>query len=110
MKPPKLVLVSAHAARTIAALGADAVAHSTSTAASPSSPLTPGSSQAPPFKGFLDGCGWICVSVPCGNFFDRPKVLRNACQSSVVYRFVSSTTTTVWPCPENPFAYRGLML
>ena len=48
MNPPKLVLVSAHDASSIAALGAAALAHSTSIAASPSSPLTPGLVQVPP--------------------------------------------------------------
>ena len=37
MNPPKLVFVSAHVATSIAALGAAALAHSTSRAASPSS-------------------------------------------------------------------------
>jgi hypothetical protein len=48
MNPPKFVLVSAHDASSIAALGAAALAHSTSIAASPSSALTPGSVQVPP--------------------------------------------------------------
>jgi hypothetical protein len=51
IKPPKLVLVSAHDASSIAALGAAALAHSTSIAASPSSALTFGLVQVPPVPG-----------------------------------------------------------
>ena len=57
MKPPKFVLVSAQEARMIAALGAAALAHSTSTAASPSSPLMPGAAQAAPPEYGPEGCG-----------------------------------------------------
>src|ERR1700753_2443961 len=50
MKPPKLAAPlareSAQFARTICAAGAAAEDHSTSIAASPSAPLTPGSAQA----------------------------------------------------------------
>ena len=45
---------------TMAALGAAALAHSTSMAASQSSPLTPGSTQAPPGP----VAGWTWVSEP----------------------------------------------
>src|SRR5271157_5909910 len=79
MKMPKFVLLSAHEASTIAALGAAALAHSTSIAASKSAGFTPGSAQE-----FQGTCGCICVRVPCGKFCARPKVVRNVYQSSVV--------------------------
>ena len=56
IRPPKVVLVSAHAAITIAALGAEALAHSASRIASASlGETTPGLAQLllP-----LDGAGW----------------------------------------------------
>src|ERR1035437_1992028 len=82
IKPPKLVFVSAQVATTIAAPGADALAHSMSTAASPSSPFTPGSAQLPPLKGFDDGGGWTCESEPLGNLVSRPKAARKLFQSA----------------------------
>lgn len=62
MRPPKVVVVSAHAAISIAALGADALAHSASRIASASlGEMTPGAPQ------LLPGCeggagGWTCVN------------------------------------------------
>src|SRR5208282_2347426 len=79
MKPPKL-LVSAHEASSIAALGAAALAHSTSMVASPSSGVTPGSVQVPP----VPGAGWTCVREPLGYVLVRPKVVRKLLQSVVV--------------------------
>ena len=61
IKPPKVVLVSAQAAISMAALGAEALAHSTSRMASPAlRAMTPGAPQ------LLTGCvggagGWTCV-------------------------------------------------
>jgi hypothetical protein len=65
IKPPKVV-VFAHEASSIAALGAAALAHSTSMAASASSPVTPGSVQVPPAPGagflLLNSGSWILDS------------------------------------------------
>jgi hypothetical protein len=81
MNPPKL-LVSAHEASSIAALGAAALAHSTSMAASPSSLLTPGSVQVPaPPMPKVPGTGWTCVKEPAGYALARPNVDRNLFQS-----------------------------
>src|SRR5580704_16788037 len=58
IKPPKLTLVSAQAAISIAALGAEALAHSASRIASASfGAKTPGATQLlmPP-----EGAGWTC--------------------------------------------------
>src|SRR5271163_4027634 len=79
INPPKFVLVSLHDASSIAALGAAALAHSTSIAASPSSPLVPGLVQVPPVP-----VGCTCVKVPDGYALLRPNVLRNVVQFAVV--------------------------
>jgi hypothetical protein len=69
MKPPKMV-VSAHVASSMAALGAAALDHSASTVASLSLAATPGSVQLqlPPSQvvevSLPPGCGWTCVKVP----------------------------------------------
>jgi hypothetical protein len=94
IKPPKLVMVSAQVATTIAALGADALDHSMSTAASTPSPLKPGSAQLPPFPG-PTGCGWTCESQPLGNMVFRPKAARKVFQSAAEKISLSSTTTIV---------------
>src|SRR6516162_3615920 len=95
IKPPKLVLVSAHDATTMAAFGAAALDHSTSTSASPSSGLTPGSIQVAPCGEFFDGCGWIWAREAKGNLDCRPKVRRNIVQSAGEKMSLSSTTTIV---------------
>src|ERR1700683_1477020 len=97
---PKLTLVSAHAATTMVARGAAALAHSASRVASLPAPFTPGSVQAPPLLGLLLGCGLIRRRDPRGNCVSSPKVLRNIFQSSALYKSLSSTTAIVWPCPE----------
>src|SRR5215469_8483021 len=79
--PPKVVCVPAPEASTIAAPGADALAHSASSAASPSSPFaTPGSLQlfAP-----LAGAGCTVVRLP-DVYCDNPNTDRNAVQSCAV--------------------------
>ena len=60
IKPPNVVPLSAHAAISIAALGAEALAHSASRMASASlGAMTPGAAQllVP-----LEGAGWTCVN------------------------------------------------
>jgi len=61
IRPPKVVLVSAQAAISMAALGADALAHSASRMASASlGATTPGAAQL--FPGCEGGAGgWTCV-------------------------------------------------
>src|ERR1017187_2909371 len=104
IKPPK-VDVSLHEASTMAALGAAALAYSASRIASVSSPFVPGLEQLEP----VGGGGWICVKEP--PVYDaRPNTERNDVQSAVLKTFVSSTTTTVWPCPEMPALKSGFML
>src|SRR5271165_3069061 len=105
IKPPKVV-VSAHDARTMAALGAAALAYSASRIASVSSPLVPGLVQ---LLGPLGGAGWVCVNVP-PVYDERPNTDRNEVQSAVVKTLVSSTTTTVCPCPEMPAVKSGFRL
>ena len=64
IRPPKVVLVSAQAAISMAALGAEALAHSASRMASASlGTMIPGAPQ------LLPGCaggagGWTCVKEP----------------------------------------------
>ncbi len=61
IKPPKVVAVSAQAAISMAALGAEALAHSASKMASASlGEITPGAPQL--FPGCEGGAGgWTCV-------------------------------------------------
>lgn len=61
MRPPKVVVVSAHAAISMEALGADALAHSASRMASASlGEITPGAPQLLP--GCVGGAGgWSCA-------------------------------------------------
>ncbi len=61
IKPPKVVLVSAQAAISMAALGAEALAHSASRIASASlGAMTPGAAQLLP--GSEGGAGgWTCA-------------------------------------------------
>src|SRR5579872_4958977 len=79
MNPPKLVCVSAQAASMMVALGAPALAHSTSTAASESAPLTPGSAQ---LLGPLPA-GCTCSRDPSGYADESPKPERKVFQSAV---------------------------
>src|ERR1700722_18927320 len=85
MSPPKVVVVSSQAARTMLAPGAAADAHSTSIAASPSSPY-PGSFFLPWKPGFVQGMppeGLTCVNDPV-EYFLSPNVSRKTCQSLVL--------------------------
>ena len=79
IKPPKVAVVPQDTS-SMAALGAAALAHSTSRVASPSSPVIPGSMQ---LLGPLTGEGWLCVSEPFV-YCDRPNVVRKFVQSSVL--------------------------
>src|SRR5580704_16382517 len=96
---------SAHAATTIAAPGAAALAHSASRIASTSSALTPGAEQLLAPFGFA-GCNDASDPVV---YCERPKTLRNVTQSARLYTSVSSITAIVCPEPVTPFAKRGLM-
>src|SRR5882724_2260022 len=87
MNPPKVVRVLPHAATTMAALGAAALAHSASRIASLSSPATtPGARQ---LFDPLAGAGCTVVSDP-PVYCESPKVDRNVSQSAELYRSVSS--------------------
>src|SRR5271170_5331767 len=98
---PGVVSVSAQVAISIAALGADALAHSASNIASNSAPLsTPGSVQ-------LAGC--TCETDPPVNE-ERPNVERKVLQSLSAKTSVSSITTIVCPWPEMPAENSGLRL
>src|SRR5580700_7431886 len=89
---------SAHAATTMAAPGAAALAHSASRIDSSSSPLIPGGVQllAP-----VGGAGCCAVNVP-EVYAESPKVLRKVTQSARLYKSLSSSTTTVCPEPVSP--------
>src|SRR5580704_3997358 len=106
MNKPEVTPESAHAASSIVAPGAAALAHSTSSAASMSSPFrfTPGSAQL--LIAFA-GEGWTVDSEP-DVYFERPIALRKVVQSEFLYRSVSSITTIVWPFPVVPLANNGL--
>src|SRR5271157_3320121 len=80
MNPPKVVSVSEQDASSMVALGAPALAHSTSMAASASWSLTPGSMQL--FVGLLGGL--TCVREPRGYAEARPRTERKVSQSVVV--------------------------
>src|SRR6516162_9666476 len=97
IKPPKVVVVSAQAAITTAALGAAALAHSASRIASASlGAMTPGAPQlfAPP-----GGAGWREVKEAVV-YAERPKVERKVFQSAALKTSVSSIRTIDWPWPE----------
>src|ERR1700683_3311457 len=87
MKAPKFV-VFAHDASSTAALGAPALAHSTSIVASPSSPVEPGSVHAPA----LPIVGWTCVKDPALKP-ERPRVERKVLQSATLNTSLSSSST-----------------
>src|SRR5579864_4562293 len=97
IRPPKVVVVSAQAAMTIAALGAAALAHSASRIASASlGAMMPG---APQLFGPLEGAG--CSEVKDAEVYEeRPKVERNVVQSLELKTSVSSIRTMDWPWPE----------
>ena len=59
IRPPKVVMLLAQVAMTIAALGAAALAYSASRIASPSSPFTPGAVQLLLPDG---GAGWTVLN------------------------------------------------
>src|SRR5215475_4688388 len=109
MSPPKVVGVSEQAAITIAALGAEALAHSASNIASASlGAITPGAPQ------LLEGCeggagGWVCVNEPDAKP-SSPNVERNVLQSAALKTSVFSIRTIVCPWPEMPAAKTGFRL
>src|SRR5580700_5127401 len=97
---PAVAAVSAHAATTIAAPGAAALAHSASRIASSSSELTPGEAQL--LSPLVVGAGCTVVSDP-EVYCESPKALRKLFQSAAArYKLVSSTTTIVCPMPVIP--------
>jgi len=98
IKPPKVVEVSAQAAISMEALGADALAHSASRIASASfGEMTPG---VPQLFGPPEGAGWTCINEAV--YPARPKVERKVLQSEEVNTSVSSINTMVCPWPEVP--------
>src|SRR5262245_23210093 len=109
IRPPKVVVVSAQAAISMAALGAEALAHSASRIASASlGAIMPGAPQ------LLRGCeggagGWICEK-EAAVYEDRPKVERKVLQSDALNTSVSSIRTMVWPWPEIPALKREFKL
>src|SRR5262249_10614226 len=109
MRPPKVVWVSAQAAIIIAALGAEALAHSASKIASASlGATTPGAPQ------LLEGCeggagGWTCVN-EADVYPSSPNVERNLLQSAALKTSVFSIRTIVCPWPEMPAAKTGFRL
>src|SRR5262249_4348367 len=109
MRPPKVVLVSAQAAITIAALGAEALAHSASRIASASlGAKTPGAPQL--LEGWDGGAGgWTCVN-EADVYPSSPKVERNLLQSPALKTSVSSIRTIVCPWPEMPAEKTGFRL
>src|SRR5258708_38014694 len=103
---PRKVVAFAHAAITIAALGAAALAHSASRIAPPSWPFTPGSEQ---FVGPEGGAGWTVFNeAPLKP--DKPNVERNVVQSLLAKRSVSSIRYMVWFWPVLPPVNIGLKL
>src|SRR5689334_22102844 len=97
IRPPNVVLVSAQVAITMAAFGAEALAHSASRMASASfGAMTPGGEQ---LLGPVEGAGCTVVKEP-EEYAERPSVERKVFQSAVLKTSVSSMTTIVWPCPE----------
>src|SRR5580698_3109920 len=96
---PETVFVLSQAERTMLASGADALAHSTSIAASSSSLLA---------QGFLQlGYNWVKLQelkVSSAKFF------RKVVQSLVLARFVSSMSAIVTPLPVKPCCQSGRTL
>src|SRR5215813_8056835 len=109
MSPPKVVGVSEQAAITIAALGAEALAHSASRIASASlGAKTPGAPQL--LEGWGGGAGgWTCVN-EAEVYPSSPKVERNLLQSPALKTSVSSIRTIVCPWPEMPAEKTGFRL
>src|SRR5260370_32666049 len=99
IRPPNVVLVSAQAAISMAALGASALAHSASRIASASlGANTPGGAQL--LAGSEAGAGgWTCVN-EAEALPERPKVWRKVLQSEALKTSVSSISTMVSPWPE----------
>src|SRR5713101_1151849 len=94
IRPPKVVVVSAQAAISMAALGAEALAHSASKMASASSgAMTPGAPQ------LLEGCEGGAGGCTCVNEAEvnpaRPRVERKVLQSEALNTSVSSISTMV---------------
>lgn len=93
----------------MAALGAEALAHSASRMASASlGAMTPGAAQ------LLEGCeggagGWTCLN-EAEVYPSRPNVERNVLQSEALKTSVSSMRTMVCPWPEMPEVKRGFRL
>src|SRR5260370_35095463 len=106
IRPPKVVVVFAQAAISMAALGAEALAHSASRMASASSgAMIPGARQ------LLEGCeggagGWACVKEAEG-YPARPKGERKVLQSQGLNKAGASISTMVWPWHDVPASNRG---
>src|SRR5262249_45873064 len=109
MRPPKVVLVSLHEAISIAALGAEALAHSASRIASASlGAITPGAAQL--LEGCADGAGgWTWVN-EAEVYPDSPNVERKVLQSAALKTSQASLSTIVWPWLEMPELNRGFRL
>ncbi len=106
IRPPKVLAEPAQEISSIVALGAAALAYSASRIASPSSPFSVGLLQLfEPVAGA--GCTWV---KDADVYPDSPNAERKVVQSAVLYTFVSSTTTIVWPCPEIPALKSGFRL
>src|SRR2546428_7310694 len=109
IRPPNVVVVSAQAAISMAALGAEALAHSASRIASASLGAT-----TPVAPQLLEGCEEDTGGCTCMNeaevYPERPKVARKVLQSEAVKTSVSSIRTMVWPWPEMPALNSGFKL
>src|SRR5262244_755489 len=97
INPPKVVVVSLHAAIWTFALGAAALAHSASRIASASfGATTPGGTQL--FEPLV-GAGCTEENV-APEYADNPSTLRKVFQSFWLNTSVSSIKVMVCPCPE----------
>src|SRR5882672_10301419 len=101
IRPPKVVLVSAHAAIKIDAPGAAALAHSASRIASPSlSGTTPGAAQL--FPGCEGGAGGCTCVKEAEVYPERPKVCPKFPQAEALKKTRSSNKPMGWPLAEIP--------
>src|SRR5215471_6430359 len=96
IRPPNVVVVSAHVAITMAAIGAAALAHPASRIASASfGEITTGLTQF-----FVPAEGGLTTVKEPDVYPDKPKVERKVSQSLALNTSVSSMTTIVCPWPE----------
>src|SRR5437660_1530873 len=108
IRPPKVMVVSAHEAITIEALGAAALAHSPSRIASASLGATiPGLRQL--LFMVPGGAGCIEMNEP-EVYLERPNLERNAFQSAALKMSVSSIRAIFWPWPDMPALKSGFKL